>query len=298
MIEFRTLRGDELDAWGAHCQGVFTADRDGYFRDHFLFDPAADFRLVFVAVDEGAIVSTVRVFDRTVWLGGRAVHMGGIGEVSTKEAYRRQGLAGRLLEMAIGAMVSRGMEISILFGSQRLYHAMGWRACETEWVGASAEALPGEIAVRPFCEDELPLLMGLYDLYAGRMNGAVLRSEAYWRRWVLPQCDRFHVICLADVPIGYCVPTRKEDALVVDELCVLPGKEAAMEAAVRGAARLFGKESVRVRRALLPGLSGERLEPTRSLMVRLNTEMEGISDSDALVRAMGDAAGMCFVDGF
>jgi len=300
MIEFRALRPDELDAWCRHCHSVFVGDVDGYFRGHFEMDPFKDTSLIFIAVDDGEIVSTVCVFDRTIWIGGRAVRMGGIGEVSTKSAYRRQGLAGKLLEISIGAMNERGMPVSVLFGNQALYQRMGWRFCGTSWtvVDAAKAALPEGLSIRAFDEGDLPCVMGLYDLFAGRLDGVVIRSEAYWKQWVLPQWRKPVVLARDGQAVGYFTGQKWKDAYVVDELCAAPGMERVLTDAVAHTAFSLGCGKVRVRSALLPELSGVRETEERAMMVRLNGEFCGVADSDALVQRMEACAGFFWVDGF
>ena len=72
----------------------------------FIKDPWPDLTAIFVAVDnsdegKGKIVSTVKVYQRELFLNGRIVRVGGIGEVSTSAQYQKRGLASRLLEVRI-----------------------------------------------------------------------------------------------------------------------------------------------------------------------------------------------------
>ncbi|MDR0897301.1 MAG: GNAT family N-acetyltransferase [Oscillospiraceae bacterium] len=304
MIEFRSLRPEELPAWYRHCHRVFTGVREGYFRDHFEMDPAADPSLIFVAMDGETIAATLRVFRRQMWLDGRVIAIGGIGEVCTKPAYRRQGLSTRLLQQAIQAMEARDMPVSMLLGNQNIYLKSGWRFCPERYALLQAEALPPlpeGAAVRPFCPDDLPLVMGLYDLYVGRMQGALLRSADYWRRWVLPQWKAPHVLEIAGRPVAYCceMPSRRAPArYTVSDCAAAPQAEALLPALLGAVARSLGRERVQVLRPLLPGPMGKTQTVPDNLMLRLNRPLEGIADTDALVGAMRPAAGVCRVDGF
>ena len=112
MVEFRTLRREELNQWFDHCAQVFTqgeyTDRMRlYFMRHWYNDSRRRLSGIQVAVVDGEIASTIRVFLRNVYLQGRITAMGGIGEVSTKPQFRRQGLSSKLLEMSIAYMESR-----------------------------------------------------------------------------------------------------------------------------------------------------------------------------------------------
>jgi predicted N-acetyltransferase YhbS len=305
MIEFRTLRPEELPAWYAHCQGVFTGEREGYFRDHFEMDSDGDPSLIFVAMDGETIAATVRGFRRQMWLAGRALQIGGIGEVSTKPAYRRQGLAAKLLQQAIAAMEAQAMPISMLFGNQKIYLEAGWRFCPEHYALLDAKALPAlpEGAIlRPFAPDDLPLVMGLYDLYVGRMQGAVLRSAEYWRRWVLPQWKAPHVLEMAGRPAAYCCETPNHRAnsarYTISDCAAAPDAEALLPAMLGAVACALGRDEVLVPRPLLPQPLGEAQTVQANLMLRLNVPLEGIPDTEALVDRMRPAAGVCGVDGF
>lgn len=275
MIEKRTLRPDELEAWYTHCHDVFQIDDRAYFQKHFTLDPDADCSLIFVVVVDGEIVSTVRVFDRTVWISGRAVRMGGIGEVSTKAAHRRQGYAGEMLGMAIDAMRDRHMPVSILFGDRPLYARMGWRFIPVHRTITPASALPdltGDAVIRSYQQSDLPLLMGMYDFYAGRLDGAVIRSEAYWHTWIAGQWKEPAVLTLNDRPVAYCCAEKREkDAmLLVEELCAAPQGEAYLPGMLKALSKGLACDSVRFLTPLLPKIAGEDATNAHGMMVRVN----------------------------
>lgn len=302
MMIYRTLKPSELEAWYAHCHSVFTGDEDGYFRQHYEGDPHADPDMIFVAMDGERIASTVRVFCREVLLHGRAVPMGGIGEVSTKAAYRRQGLAGTLLEMSIVQMEARGMPVSILFGSQPMYERMGWRARAERMTNVEAAALPAlpeGVAVRPYAPEDLDAVMGMYALFAGRLDGAVLRGEPYWRQWVLPQWRAPSVLLVEGRPAAYCCahPGKDGVTLVAEELCAAPQAEALLPGYLRALAETEGLARVRFHTPLIPHITGTQPDALRDMMVRLNLPVEGLDSSGALAEAM-ENAGMFAVDHF
>lgn len=303
MIAFRALRPAELDDWYAHCQSVFQEEDADYFRKHYERDPDAASDLIFVALDEDAIVSTVRVFARKVWISGRLVSMGGIGEVSTKPFYRRQGIAAALLDMAISAMEAEGMQLSILFGNAPLYSRKGWRFCDVVSTDIRADALPElpkGVAIRPFTEGDLPWLMGMYDLTAARMDGAIFRSEAYWRGWVLPHWLSPMVLQAEDSPVAYCAGSLTRDdptRASVTEMAFAPQAEPLAAGMLRALAQTLGADVVRFPAMILPGIAGHRVEETRGMMCRLNLPFDGISSTDALVRTMANP-GMFDTDHF
>ncbi len=199
MVEFRALRASEMDAWFDHCAAVFNQTNDfeasrQYFMNHWYNDPWRERHGILVAVDAGEILSTVRVFHRRIYLAGDVFTMGGIGEVSTKAAYRRRGLSGRLLEMAITYMDAEGMDFSMLAtGTPGHYSRFGWEEVTTYWKQAEISPLQcGDIRLLRLQEpEELQQIMNLYELYSSRLNGAIVRGRwDYWQDWVRTEITR------------------------------------------------------------------------------------------------------------
>lgn len=300
---FRHLEPNEVERWAMHCEEVFGLEDAGYFLRHYRQDPTADASLIFVAMDGEEIASTVRVFRRDIWLHGRVVAMGGIGEVSTKPAYRKKGLAAELLQMAIAAMEERGIPVSILFGDQKIYEKAGWRFCAIPLVYSEVAALkplPGDVIIRPFEEGDLPTLMGLYDLYAGRLDGAVVRSEAYWRSWVLPQWQVPQVLVQNGRPVAYCCMQRGQQdthRLWAQEIAAAPHATQLLGGFLRALAEQQGCIQVAYLSPLLPDVPDAVPLPAHTMMVRLNSPVEDCRTSDGLVASM-QHAGMFPVDGF
>ncbi len=53
-----------------------------------------------LVLEAGEVLSNVEIFERQVTVGGKPVHLGGIGGVSTLKAWRRRGLAEAALKVA------------------------------------------------------------------------------------------------------------------------------------------------------------------------------------------------------
>ena len=196
-MEFRALRAAELETWFDHAATVFNTPR-AHFVNHWHNDPWKDLEGIRVAVDGGAIASTVRVFMRRMHLGGEPVAAAGIGEVSTLPQYRRRGLATRLLRDAVGFMQERGVAISSLFGDQGIYGAEGWERIPLYYArkqmapeaAAAFHVRPADLRQGP----ELEALATLYAAYARRFNGTFLRDHpGYWRDWFAAESPRVWV---------------------------------------------------------------------------------------------------------
>lgn len=195
MIEFRTLRQEELERWYDHCvtafnKGVVDAEYRQYFKDHYENDPFRDLESIFVAVDGETIVSTVRIFYRKVYLQGQEISMGGIGEVCTQPEYYKLGLSSRLLTMAIDKMGKKRIAISMLgTGIQRHYAKHGWQdSIFKAKMGilplSSGNSDSYKARLMDFDRD-LEAMKLLYKSYSGCCNGPVVRDHPdYWDKWI------------------------------------------------------------------------------------------------------------------
>ena len=206
-MEFRALQSEELDAWFDHVASVFTIGRQ-YFMNHWYNDPWQDLEGIRVAVDDGKIVSTVRVFIRRMYLHGEPVPAGGIGEVSTLPQYRRHGLATRLLQDSIRFMEARGIVISALNGSQRIYTAEGWERIPRYFARTVMRAKSsGAYHIRPVdfdSETEREQLANLHDAYSRRFNGVFVRDHPkYWSDWMPTESPKIWVAEQEGVIKGY-----------------------------------------------------------------------------------------------
>ena len=220
-MEFRALYPEELEAWLDHVTTVFTGGRQ-YFSNHWHNDPWRDSEGIRVAVDDGTIVSTVRVFIRKMFLHGEPITVGGIGEVSTRPEYRRRGLATQLLKDSIQFMESHDIAVSSLHGSQRIYSIEGWERVPRYYARQPFAARKRvEWEIRPINfddETEMKRIAALYDRYARKFNGTFVRDDmAYWTAWVRTESPNAWVAERDGNIEGYVSVTRREDELTVKE---------------------------------------------------------------------------------
>ena len=220
-MEFRALYPDELEKWLDHVTHVFSGGRQ-YFSNHWHNDPWRDPEGIRIAVDNGTIVSTVRVFIRKMFLHGEPVTVGGIGEVSTRPEYRRRGLATQLLKDSIQFMESRDIVMSSLHGSQQIYSVEGWEKVPRYYAKQPFTAKK-QVAweVRPANFDdaaEVKRIADLYDGYARKFNGPFVRDDmAYWTEWVRTESPEAWVAERDGSIEGYVSVVRREDQLNVEE---------------------------------------------------------------------------------
>ena len=226
-MEFRALYPEELETWLDHVTTVFSGSRR-YFSNHWHNDPWQDAEGIRIAVDNGTIVSTVRVFIRKLFFHGEPITVGGIGEVSTRPEYRRRGIATHLLKDSIRFMESRDIEVSVLFGSQRIYSMEGWeqvpryyarQSFRAKQSSNSEKASAWEVRRANFDDAvEVNRLSALYDGYARKFNGTVVRDKiAYWTKWVRTESENAWVAERDGTIEGYVSVARREDGLSVKE---------------------------------------------------------------------------------
>jgi len=215
--ELTSLPEQLLEEWYLHCGTIFPVGVE-YFRRHYVRDPRSRLDGIFIVRSGGWIVSTVRVFDRDVYLGGRKVGMGGIGEVSTHPDHREQGLSSRLLQSAVDYMADK-YEISMLgTGLFHHYGKHGWQQSPTftKAVEVTPAQAPAGCAVAIVSEPDgalLDTLSVLYDRYAPDLNCAVTRSRRYFHEWVAAELALLReggngalaVLSRGGVPVAYAV---------------------------------------------------------------------------------------------
>ena len=290
-VEYRSLRTAELDAWYALCGQLFSVG-PAYFRRHFEMDPWADVDGIFVGVDEGKLVSSVRVFRRYLMLEGRPVPTGGIGEVCTLPDYRGQGISGRLLTMAMAYMRAHGMQLGALYGVLTSHYGKhGFKPVETRFFRVRTADLPKApegASVRAFARGDLPAVQGLYDLYAGQYPLSFWRGEDdYWTKWVLSEWKDALVIEQGGRIAAYADVEAGADGLFLRDAACVPGEEAALYALIGKVARLRGCETVTGPEPVLAGASCERVgEEEGHLMLSVVTPFDGIADLQALLARM------------
>jgi len=189
-VELRDVRADELEKLIDHFALVFqdAAPRERFERAMY-DDTTLDLSQLKVIVEDGKIVSAVRVANRPVRIGGVRVEMGGIGGVSTHPDYQRRGYSTRLLQAQIAYMQEQGYDISMLFtGLIGFYRRVGWdcfplHSCSVP-VPKTLRAHAGDspYTVRRYEEaTDLPQVMRCYDEYNARKALAMVRHPEYWR---------------------------------------------------------------------------------------------------------------------
>ncbi|MDF2685968.1 MAG: hypothetical protein K0S55_1149 [Clostridia bacterium] len=238
-MDIRTLKPDELDKWLDYCpyvfgNGVIDPDYRYYFEKHFKNDPQATYDGIFVAVENNEnngnekIVSTVRVFIRRIFVCGKSITMGGIGEDCTDPEYRRQGLSFSLLKKAIEFMKKLNINISVLFtGNHAHYGKHDFQKVEYPILTCNITAASNynyTIKKADFNND-LHIMQNLYEKTASRFSCVLDRFEdSYWRKWVTEELKEAYLVYDGPTPIAYYTPEifNENKVIAFKEFVCLP----------------------------------------------------------------------------
>jgi len=242
MATIRCLKESELEKWLEFVPMTFSNGNPApefrqYFRNHYYNDPLSGLDSIFVALEEGEIASTLRVFNRKTHLNGTTIATGGIGEVCTDPKYRAQGLSTKLLEKAIEYMNEKGLLISTLrTGLFEFYRRRGWAESNSllsvrQLSEATFDASNfTDFRVREIdWEHDLSALQALHEASAIRANGVFVRdNQDYWTKWVACEAGVAPTIVTTNdgTAVAYLFAEWDQKVDVkVKEFCALPGYE-------------------------------------------------------------------------
>jgi predicted acetyltransferase len=156
---------------------------DGYYGGK---NPQVDLDLVHLVEEDGGVRATATVLPLEVFVDGEVAPMGGIAAVATHAAYRRRGYAGELMRAVLRTMRERGMSLSALWPfAHAFYRAYGWElAGEALAYTLKPTDLPTSAEqkrIRAYREEDLPMMMELFEGEAAGRQCCVRRYEGRWR---------------------------------------------------------------------------------------------------------------------
>jgi predicted acetyltransferase len=191
MEEIRQLKPNEIDesltlSAYAFQYELTEADREKAHNDIILEQHWGSF-------EQDKLAAKMRLIPMQIWLQGRTHKMGGIASVATWPEYRRQGHVGKLLSHALHLMKEQGYTISMLHPfSFAFYHKYGWETStefkeyrlESAQLPSIRRPIQGRIERIEAHTGDWKLFNKIYEAYASRYNGMVVRNEAWWRQMV------------------------------------------------------------------------------------------------------------------
>ena len=168
--EFSSLDDQEVDdALDRELRGLlctcFTREQDQVFRERRYFSEPP--RRRWLARHEGELVAHLAAHEKTFESGEGPIRVLGIAEVCVAPACRRQGLVGRMLELAHAYGMSQGFDVAFLFGLAQHYRSSGYRSVanllrETPPTGTPIEKVFPDAMMRPLGSSAWP--DGIIDL--------------------------------------------------------------------------------------------------------------------------------------
>lgn len=234
-------------------------------------------RLIRTIEDEaGRIVAQLYIIDRELGIGSATLRMGGIASVGTDAAFRKKGLATKLMNDTIAFMAQEGYDISVLFSlPENYYNRFGYMTVLPEYTTTidglarikRLQSLSSTPKCRSLRRSDLPFLTTFYETAYRDTPGMTRRDPAHWY-WLRLNPDFDGVIITdGDKISGYAILGIKGNQLVVHEAGVHPSPRI-HDALLRTLAR----------KALSEGLTSIRLDlPSDLPLSRLCVlEYEGV----------------------
>lgn len=193
----------------------------------FRIEPAEDGKTWLRLYDGARKAAELQVIEYHMYLAGVPLPMGGIAEVQTEAAYRRQGLMRTLFGHLDGYLRERGFPVSLLFGIPDFYHRFGYATALVNSVvripTRQAELARALLPARAITEADIPMLQALYEQDCRRRSGPLARQTSAWTRmlrgWAWHEASQHCVVYAHDGTIrGYAFWRPDRRRCHVDEL--------------------------------------------------------------------------------
>ena len=187
-MEIRGARESELEQVVELSCTVFNPDGHERYWQYIKGDSSYRPSQTRVVVVNDRVVSTLRVWERRIWVGASLVTVGGIGGVCTHPNYRSVGYASALMRETIGYFRTIGCDLGVLFTiiPEAFYRQLGWTSLVLHGFSvtcnsATQTADSSEWRVTDFNpETDLDAVATLYDLANAKQSGTIARTRAYW----------------------------------------------------------------------------------------------------------------------
>jgi predicted acetyltransferase len=179
---YRPIMPEEYDEALDHWHNVFGEPR-AYFELYYRADPMNQPGDTFGCWVDGKIVSAVHVCRRPMELDGRTLLCGGIANVATHPDYRKGGLSGGLLKMAIAHMEQEGFAYSCLgTGVHGHYARYGWEQVDMPRYKVTPTSAGRPTNLPPSPAIPTPEVQAIYAADARPLS--LNRAERYFEKWV------------------------------------------------------------------------------------------------------------------
>ena len=134
----------------------------------------------------GNLIGLVRIVERNIMLDGAVLTSGGISSVGVKPEWKGQGVASNLMNTAIEVMISRGLDISVLYGRRVLdgfYSRFGYYGVGRYIDLEILSTINSDVAIHtiPFRNEHFEFCMQFYNETYSKLSGSVLRDHSVWK---------------------------------------------------------------------------------------------------------------------
>ncbi len=198
----RHIEEDEFDEVLDLLESAFPHVSREFFRSITIDDPNYDPRFSLAIDRDGVLLSFLQIFDRTLWVEGDKVRIGGIGSVGTAPQHRRRGYGTALILESIEVMQKARMDASILFTTiQPFYARHGWKSIKQKYQeiplpklvfsGIDEKKIPemrDEWIIWNAGEDipprQLRSIKSIYNKTLPTQTGKIIRDPEYWSQSV------------------------------------------------------------------------------------------------------------------
>lgn len=182
-----------------------------------------------IALLNGKVVGTYRIFPLLVRIGCAAVPIGGINNVCTHPRYRKRGYMKALLTDGIEHMKQSGALISLLHGIPDFYYKFGYAfvGCDHR-LAIQARVLTSfqkSLTVRKGLMDDVPRMRKLYDETNVERTLSLVRDDAVWRKHEADLPRTRVIVDRSNTVRGYFLIANRRDAFVVTEVCAETNEE-------------------------------------------------------------------------
>lgn len=211
---------------------------------------------------DGKLASKARIIPFQTYIQGKLYEMGGIASVSTWPEYRRKGMVAKLLSKALEVMRSQGQSVSFLAPfAFEFYRKYGWETyIERKEYTIETALLPKlaeQVGYMRRVGQDFAVLNSIYEKYAAKFNGMLIRSETWWEKHVLQYKDGFDEAAVYfdadDHPTGYLIYHVETYEMTIREMVFLD------EQARRGLWKFIGNHDSMIKQLTLLAPSTDQL---------------------------------------
>ena len=186
---------------------------------------------VYGIMDEDRLAAKLHLLPLEIYMGGRKLKMGGVAGVATYPEYRRSGYVKQLLLHSLVTMREQGMTLSMLHPfSVSFYRKYGWELFTDRHKAIirkdnliMQERVYGHIR-RLTKETDNGDPAAIYEAFAGRFSGMLVRSEEWWLESVFDDMQAAVYYDVMNRPAGYMLYEVKDNKMRVEEFVPLHGE--------------------------------------------------------------------------